>query len=139
MKARRGFTLLEVIVALTILVAVGLLTQLLPGRDGQSLVVRTQSQRVFSCLRMARQKAIATGTPVRIAFRSSQGRLAAIHVDGVPEPIEAVPTSRSSIGAFEFRPDGSASQSLVVELSNGATSNRLSIISVSGLVRNEKL
>jgi prepilin-type N-terminal cleavage/methylation domain-containing protein len=137
--ARYGVTLIEVIVASSI-VAVAAVAGLLcmPQRDGHSIAVRSESKKIVALFRLARQQAIASNASVDVSFESVAGKLAAIRVGSNRELLQPLPTANAS-GNFQFRPDGSATQSVSINLGSGNTTQRVSVVSAGGVIRNEKL
>jgi general secretion pathway protein H len=108
-----GFSLLELLVALTILALALSVVSLSASRRSPAFEVRRVSGETVSLLREARLTARSSGRPVRIAFdpEAREVRRAGADPLVVPQGVELSLVSAASAGpsAIVFFPDGSSS------------------------------
>jgi general secretion pathway protein H len=104
---RAGFTLIEMVVVLTILgLALTIVAGFIPRRS-TTLELATASEQVASILRLARARATTESRPVLVVTAPDGHR---VMVDGAPRILPAsVNVSMTGAAVIRFAPDGSAS------------------------------
>jgi len=107
-----GFSLLELLVALTILALAMSVVSISASRRSPSFEIQRLSGEAASLLREARLTAQSTGRPVRIVFDADDRELRRAGSDplSIPEGVNASLVSAASAGpsAIVFFPDGSS-------------------------------
>lgn len=144
-QMRTGFSFIEVIAVVVVLAVAALASQMLaPISAIRSTQAATESRKLVSALRMARQTAIASQTPVRIRFlggsRAFSGYVVEQQSGGafIPlapeELLSGLPTTTSNAASIVFAPTGTANVSLAVTLGTGRQNHQVSVVAATGLV-----
>jgi len=120
-ERRKGLTLLELVVVMTLLVLLAFIA--MPSFLGatRSAQLRTAAQQLLAVFRYARAKAIALGRPVLVEFNRSERRVRVLL------PVEIVqnqltPTT-PTVGGQSSASDGEPSDEEWWQLSGGAVGN----------------
>lgn len=138
MGRRRGFTLIEILVALAAAGCLALGASYAIGRVGPRLDLRSGAWRVTSGLNQARFRAILSGDPVRVRFaapgffleRYDAGEGAWRTALGVPLPGVLVRANNAPV----FHPQGTVSGLATITVSNKEGSYRITI-AITGRIR----
>jgi Tfp pilus assembly protein FimT len=144
MNKKNGFTLLEVTLGMIALTAAAVSMQMLmPKRESQSMQAVTESKKITTALRMARQIAVAKQTQVRLRFlgsaRQATGFVVENLVGGSYSPVmqESI-TASASANAIVFSPTGAADSALRVNVGIGDQVRQIDVIAGSGMVRRDE-
>lgn len=144
MKKKNGFTLLEVTLAIIALTAAAVSMQMLmPVRESQSIQAVSESRKLASALRMARQIAVARQTQVRMRLLGSQRQTTGYVVESMANG-SYTPVIQDSIlatanaSAIVFSPAGSADTALRVSVGTGTHVREIQVIAGSGMVRRDE-
>jgi len=135
-RGQNGFTLIEMLVVLTILGLVGgLLLARGPARSA-ALDMRAATTTVAGALRLARTRAIATNRPTLVRFDTASGHLqvGSDAARSLPSGIAmAVVTVREQGPAIRFLPDGSSTGGRV-ELAGAGRTAQMEVDWLTGRV-----
>lgn len=146
MHRRSGFSLIEVLVVVALLAVVAVGAEMLaPLSATRSMQAGSESRKLMAALRMTRQTALASQTPVRLRFLGSpqsitgyvvEQQSGAAFIAMMPaESLSALPTMTSNAISILFAPTGTADVSLIVTLGNGRQNHQVSVVAGTGLVR----
>lgn len=128
--ATRGFSLTELLIALTILALATTLVTVTIGRRGGGFQVQASAAEIRDLLRETRQSAQSAGTPAAMRFDEETRTFQALADRRVviPDGLDVTVVSAQSAGAgtIVFFPDGSASGGTIT-VRDDNVSERLSI------------
>ena len=141
----RGFTLLELVVVMGLLVALGGISALYSRAVRSRLNLAAATRQVVMDLKVARMRAVAQHTTRRVQFSSigaqyrHQQRSGRTYVDdGVPIGLPAgitIADCTAAERAISFRPRGTAGSFGTVTLQNGDGMQRQIVVDIAGQVR----
>ena len=146
MQRRKGFSLVEVMVVVVVLAIAAVGSQMLaPMSATRSMQAASESRKLMAALRMTRQTALASQSPVRLRLlgsprsitgyvieQQSGGRFNPITPD---ELLSGLPTVTSNAASVLFAPTGAADVSLAVTLGTDMQTHQVSVVAATGLVR----
>lgn len=141
--AARGFTLLELIVTLSVIaLAVGLVLPAI-GRSTESVRARAEIAGFSAVLRHAREQAITRRQPYRVVVEPDARRVTILADDNevrrrrvFPERLTIEAVSAPSL-TVRFEPEGSSSGG-EFRLTSGNTAYRVTVDAVTGRVRSTR-
>lgn len=121
-RGARGMSLLEMLLVIALIAAVGLLTASMFSRGMAGMQVRAAAREIAGGLRQARAEAIARGTPQRVVLVPRERRWQDARGRGrtLPPALRMEFEGASQLqdgtggGAIEFHPDGGASGGRIV-------------------------
>jgi len=145
-KQRTGFSLIEVMVVVVILAVAALASQMLaPISATRSMQAATESRKLMSALRMARQTAVSSQTPVRLRVLGSTRAITGYVIEqqsggtfvaiAPEELLTGLPTMTSNAASVLFAPTGSSDVSIAVTLGTGRQTHQVSVLAATGLIR----
>lgn len=143
---RKAFSLIEVMAVVVLLAVVASSSFMLaPTFATRSMQAASESRKLVTALRLTRQTALASQTPVRLRLIASPRTITGYVVEQqsasgfIPlmpeETLTGLPTITSNANSILFSPTGSADVSIVISLGTGRQNHRVSVIAGTGMVR----